>query len=226
MVVAVVLLWAAVVKFRADPRRSALKRLVGADRVTTAFRVVGVLEILLAASLLVTPWPAAVWFVALTGYLVWARKAAPDESCGCLSEKHTPATIRSIARATLLVALTLLASTQVPVLAAEAVAVVLLSPELDGWWLMPLRRLKVRLLHPLAGRGFEVPVASTVQQLHKSQAYRSVYPLLRSDLLDTWDEGEWRILTYSADQDGERATAVFAVPRTRYEPDQVRVALA
>lgn len=224
IVVAVVLLWAAAFKFRADPSRSALKRIVGKHRVTLAFRVIGVLEILLAVSLLVTPWATAAWFVALTGYLVWARKAAPDASCGCLSEKHTPASIRSIARAVILVGLTFVTNTEL--LVAGAVAVALLSPELDGYWLVPLRRLKVRIRHPLAGGEFRVPVASTVQQLQKSPAYQSVYPLLRSDLLETWDEGEWRILTYTADRDGERATAVFAVPTTRYEPEAVRVALA
>lgn len=225
MVVAAVLLWAAAVKFRGTPRRSALARLVGKERVTTAFRVIGVVEVLLVASLLVTPWPTAVWFVGLTGYLVWARTAAPEESCGCLSEKHTPVGVRSIARAVLLAVLVLLSTTDPWLLAAELAAVVVLSAELDAYWLLPLRRLKVRLTHPLAG-GFHVPVASTVQQLHKSQAYQSVYPLLRSDLLDTWDEGEWRILTYSADRDGDRVTAVFAVPRDRYEPAAVKVALA
>jgi hypothetical protein len=225
MVVAGVLLWAAVVKFRGDHRRSALSRLVGKDNTVLAFRGIGVVELLLAASLLVTPWAGFAWFAGLTGYLVWARTAAPDESCGCLSEKYTPVGVRSIARAVLLAAFTLLGN-EPAVLAGEAIAVVLLSPELDAYWLMPLRRWRVRLKHPLGGRPYQVPIESTVQQLHKSPAYQSVYPLLRSDLLDTWDEGEWRILTYSADRDGERATAVFAVPRERYEPDAVKVALA
>jgi hypothetical protein len=225
MVVAVVLLWAAVVKLRGTPRRSALARLVGKERVAAAFRVIGVVEVLLVASLLVTPWPAAVWFVGLTGYLVWARTAAPEESCGCLSEKHTPVGVRSIARAVLLAALALVATTDLLLLTVEVAVIVSLSAELDAYWLLPLRRLKVRLTHPLAGE-FHVPVTSTVQQLHKSQAYQAVYPLLRSDLLDTWDEGEWRILTYSADRDGDRVTAVFAVPRDRYEPAAVKVALA
>jgi hypothetical protein len=107
------------------------------------------------------------------------------------------------------------------VLVAEAALVAVLSPELDRRWLLPLRRFRARISHPLAGRPFEVPLASSVQQLQKSDAYASIAGLLRSDLLDTWDEGEWRILTYSA----HRATAVFAVPRLRYAPAEVRVAL-
>jgi hypothetical protein len=49
--------------------------------------------------------------------------------------------------------------------------------------------------------------------------------VLRSDVLESWDEGEWRILTYSASGESGPATAVFAVPRLRYEPDVVKVAL-
>ena len=110
-------------------------------------------------------------------------------------------------------------------LAAGAVLIVALSPELDANWLLPLRRLRLRYRHPLAGRAFEVPLESTVQQLQKSAAYRSVVELLHSDVLDSWDEGEWRILTYSARRDAGPATAVFAVPRLRYSPELVRVAL-
>jgi hypothetical protein len=103
---------------------------------------------------------------------------------------------------------------------------VVLSPELDARWLYPLRRLRMRISHPLARpAAYEVPLDSSVQQLHKSAAYRAVYPLLRSDLLDSWDEGDWRILTYSARPDSGPATAVFAVPRLTYRPADVRVVL-
>lgn len=71
---------------------------------------------------------------------------------------------------------------------------------------------------------FDVPLASTIQQLLRSPAYRSVGELLRSDVLDHWDEGEWRLLIYTAVYDGRQATAVFAVPLLRYEPDAVKVA--
>jgi hypothetical protein len=100
-----------------------------------------------------------------------------------------------------------------------------LSAEFDPAWLVPLRRLRVRLSHPLAGTGFEVPLQSTVQQLQRSDAYRQVARLLVSDVREHWDEGEWRLLCYTARRDGRAATAVFAVPRLRYEPAAVRVAL-
>ncbi|ONI71249.1 hypothetical protein ALI144C_48500 [Actinosynnema sp. ALI-1.44] len=230
VLVAAVLLWAAVFKLRGGAQRSALAKIVGKHRVTTVFRIIGGVEVALAAGLLlagpVGAWAAFAWFLGLFGYLLWARVAEPESSCGCLADKYAPVGVRALARAAVLAAMAVTAEL-VPWFAAVpgAVVIVLLSAELDGYWLVPLRRLKVRLQHPLGSTEFHIPVASTVQQLHKSQVYQSAYPLLRSDVLDTWDEGEWRILTYSAERDGERATAVFAVPRERYEPDSIRFAL-
>lgn len=231
VLVAAVLVWAAVFKFRGGSQRSALGKLVGKQRTAAVFRVIGVVEIGLAAGLLVPnpvgKWAAFAWFLGLLGYLLWARVAAPDSSCGCLSEKFAPVGVRAIARS-LVLAGAVVTADALPWYAVfpTAVVIVLLSAELDGYWLVPLRRLKVKLLHPLGNTEFHIPVTSTVQQLHRSQVYQSAYPLLRSDVLDAWDEGEWRILTYSAERDGERATAVFAVPRDRYEPEAVRFALA
>jgi len=228
VLVAGVLVWAAVFKFRGGSQRSALSRLVGKERVVAAFRVIGLVELVLAAALFtpVGQWVTFAWFLGMLGYLSWAKVAAPESSCGCLSEKYAPVGVRALARAVLLAGMVATADL-LPWYSVfpAAVLVFVFSAELDDYWLLPLRRLKVRLRHPLAGGEFAVPVTSTVQQLQKSTTYQSVYPILRSDLLDTWDEGEWRILTYSADRDGERATAVFAVPRDRYEPEAVRFAL-
>ena len=246
-----VLLWAASMKLfgRAAPiaaRRSALSRLVGKDRVFAAYRVVGCVEAAVGLLLLLPPaYPAEpVAAVALctgmVGYLSYARLVAPESSCGCLSAKQAPVRWRGFARAGALLLASVGATVSVgwwggavldrPVatvgtLVAEAALIVALSPELDARWLHPLRRWRLRFRHPLAGRAFEIPLESTVQQLHKSDAYRTVVELLRSDLLDSWDEGEWRILSYSARRDSGPATAVFAVPRLRYNPELVRVAL-
>jgi hypothetical protein len=107
----------------------------------------------------------------------------------------------------------------------ELAVVVALSPELDHRWLLPLRRWRVRLSHPLGNRPAEVPLESSVQQLWKSPAYESVVTQLSSDLLDHWDEGEWRLLTYAARTPAGPVTAVFAVPRLDYRPSDVRLAL-
>lgn len=251
VVVGVVLLWAAVFKLTSPAARhaaqqSALRRLVGNERVLPAFRVIGVVEVLLGLALL-APLPAApvaasVWTAGLLGYLTWARIAAPESSCGCLSDRHVPASTRSIVRGVLLLAASVLgaatpdwwasAAGHAPALVAsvvvvELLAVAALSPELDERWLLPLRRWRVRRAHPLRDEAdeFAVPVESSVQQLTRSPAYRSVADALRSDLLESWDEDEWRILTYAAQTGDGPATAVFAVPRLRYQPEDVRVAL-
>jgi hypothetical protein len=246
-----VLVWAAVLKLAGrsaeiSARRSALSRLVGRDRVLAAYRTVGGVELAVGALLLLPPaLPAEAWLsvtlcVGMLGYLAYARLAAPQSSCGCLGEKSAPVRWRAFARAGLL-ALASVGATMstvwwgnavldrpletVGVLAAGAALIVVLSAELDRLWLVPLRRLRLRFRHPLAGQPFTVPLESTVQQLQKSDAYRSVVELLRSDLLDSWDEGEWRLLTYSVRRESGPATAVFAVPRLRYNPELVRVAL-
>lgn len=245
-----VLLWAGALKLfgRSTPataRRAALSHLVGEDRVVLAFRLVGVVELAVAVALLAVPGPTGAiaalgWCVGLLGYLGYARLGAPGSSCGCLGKRSAPVRSRSFARGGLLVLASALAAIgprlwsaafadhllpSVAVVLAEVGLVVVLSPELDERWLIPLRHWRVTRFHPLAGGEFQVPVESSVQQLVRSAAYRSVGAHLRSDLLDSWDEGEWRILTYALVVDGRRATAVFAVPLLRYEPEAVRIAV-
>jgi len=251
LLLAAVLLWAARAKLlgraaTANARRSALAPLVGERRVVAAFRLVAAAEAAIGVALLAPPahWTESVAATALAtgflGYLAYARLAAPESSCGCLSARRAPVTWRSFARAGVLAgagALSLWAATGWPaalaerplaaaaVLLGEGAAIVALSAEFDTIWLVPLRRLRIRLSHPLAGGGFEVPLQSTVTQLQRSAAYRQVARFLVSDVRDHWDEGEWRLLCYTARRDGQDTTAVFAVPRLRYEPDAVRVTL-
>lgn len=246
-----VLVWASGFKLvwrnaPAAARRSALKRLVGAERVVGAYRAVGVVELVVGLLLLAPPvlvveaWLAVGLSVGMLGYLGYARVKAPGSSCGCLGEKHAPVGWRSLSRSVLMIAAGAVAVgavawwpsaivdspfATVGLLVVEVALLVALSPELDRRWLIPLRRWRVRLRHPLAAQSFEVPLDSSVQQLIKSDAYRTVSAQLRSDLLDHWDEGEWRILTYSARAEDGPATAVFAVPRLDYRPADVRVAL-
>jgi hypothetical protein len=246
-----VLVWAAALKLfgrnaKLAAQRSGLSRLVGKDRAFAAYRAVGGAELTVGALLLLPPasaaesWAAAVLSAGMLGYLTYLRLVSPQSSCGCLGEKHAPVRWRGFARAGVLLlagAGSAFASRwwagafldrpleTVTVLACGAALIVVLSAELDWLWLVPLRRLRLRISHPLAGRPVEEPLAATVQQLQQSDAYRSVAGLLRSDLLDSWDEGEWRIVTYSARRDSGPATAVFAVPRLRHKPELVRVAL-
>lgn len=245
------LLWSGAIKCagrsaRRSAERSALPSLVGAGRALIAYRLTGALELALAAALLLPPVyageavAAAVLATGFLGYLAYARIAVPDSSCGCMSMRRTPVTWRAFGRAGLLLLAALL-GTQAErwwgggvaahpwaaggALLGEVAALVALSSEADRMWLLPLRRLRVRLRHPLADRSFEMPLESSLQQLHNSPAYRRVGGLLRSGLKETWDEEDVRMLCYTAEYEGRSATAVFAVPLRHYRPEDIRVAL-
>lgn len=229
-------------------RRSAFGHLLGADRAVPVFRGIGAVELTLSAVLLLPATRpgaailASVWCVGMIGYLAYARWRAPDSSCGCLSATAAPISARTITRAVLLM---LAAAGSITVdgpwplalsgsliisaatLVAGAALFVVLSPELDAHWLLPLRTLRVRWRHPLGDTAIETstPMQASLQQLYRSPAYQESHDLIRSALLDTWDAGEWRLLTFAAGSGQRRATAVFAVPRLCHDPEQVRLAV-
>ena len=174
------------------------------------------------------------------GYLGYSAHATPQASCGCLGRGSAPLSWRVFTRAGLLLLAALggafagtawwaaawAAANPVgtgAVLVSEAAVFVVLSAELDRYWLLPLRRLRIRMTHPLAGAPDEVPLHATVTQLQRSEAYRQVAALLTSDVREHWDADEWRILCYTARYADQPATAVFAVPRLRDDPTAVRV---
>ncbi|MEV0715126.1 MauE/DoxX family redox-associated membrane protein [Asanoa sp. NPDC050611] len=245
--VGVVLVWAARFKLfsrhaAASARRSALARLVGADRALPAYRLLGGAELLIGALLILPPvarlegLAATGLSVGFLGYLAYAKRVAPDAPCGCLGAAPVPVAGRSIARAAVLVPASVLATwagtgwwaeLTAPgalLLAAELALVVALSPELDHRWLLPLRQVWVNLSHPLRG-GSGVPLLRSVQQLQQSGVYRRVGGLISSDVREHWDEDEWRMICYAARYQGRPATAVFAVPLRDWAPESVRVAL-
>ncbi len=244
LLIGLLLLWSSYGKFTGaeQARRTALPRLVGESRAVPAYRLVGVAEAVIGTALLVPPaWTVeAVAAVALavgfTGYLVYAKIVVPEASCGCIGTSARPVGRRAIGRALLLLATALVATTAsagwwsagpaTAVLVLEAAVFVMLSAELDRYWLLPLRRLRVRILHPLAGTATDgVPLAATQRRLLLSPAYRAVDGLLRSDIRDYWDDEDWRFVSYTARYDGRSATAVFAVPHHDSTPESVRVAV-
>ncbi|WP_186316020.1 MauE/DoxX family redox-associated membrane protein [Catellatospora sichuanensis] len=251
LLLGLVLLWSARLKLlsphaAAAAGRSALARLVGDERALPTYRLVGVVEAALGLVLLAPPTlpaealAAAALSLGFTGYLVYARLAAPESSCGCLSATRTPVRWRSFARTGGLLAASLLALPAtvgwfdvlrtrplpaVALLLAEAALLVALSPELDRHWLDPLRQLKVQVTRPLPAGGFDVPLDSTVEQLHRSPVWRETAVLLTSDLREHWDDDGWRILVFTARHFGQEVSAVYAVPRLRYRPAAVRVVL-
>jgi hypothetical protein len=250
LVIGTTLIWSARVKLfsrhaAANASRSALVPLIGQQRALPAYRLLGGVELAIGILLVLPPAlaveaaAATVLAVGFTGYLYYARTRTPDASCGCMSSRPTPVSRRSFLRAGLLAVAGLVATlvtadwpgsfatrpvASAGLLLAEMATVVALSPELDDQWLLPVRRLRARLTHPLVG-GTGVPLLSSVQQLQQSTAYQRVAAMLTSDVREHWDEGEWRFVGQSARYHGRLATAVFAVPLLRHEPDAVRVAI-
>jgi hypothetical protein len=222
---------------------SALRTLLGQRWALPAFRAVGVAELAVAVAVLVPPNLATRLApiglsLCFLGYLAYARVADPKSSCGCSSARPSPIGWRNFANAGLLLALSVfallgggfwlgaLSVEAIPVLSAQALAVVSLNGQFDRYWLMPLRRLKVRLTHPLAAATTDaVPLHATVQTLERSPAFQTVGRALRSDVVESWEEGEWRLVRYTARFKDRPASAVFAVPRGRDEPDRVKVAV-
>ncbi|MEU8828757.1 MauE/DoxX family redox-associated membrane protein [Streptomyces sp. NPDC048636] len=199
--------------------RSALARLVrGGDRAARVLRGLGAVELLLCAALLAlepsvaTGAAAAALGTGFLGYLGYARRRAPGSSCGCTAGDDGPVGVRAFGRATAVlvggVAVVLAehpwwttaprqpAATAGAALTGLAGALAL-APDR---WRLPWRRLRLRLTgHPLDGTraATRVPVAATVELLEHSLAWQHTAPLVRSALLDHWDDGGWRILQYA-----------------------------
>ena len=242
--IGVLLLWSSYGKFKNPQQadRTALPRLVGDSRAKSAYLAVAALEALIALGLLAPPFTAieAVAAAALglgfTGFLIYSMVVVPEASCGCAGKSAKPVGYRAIARALLLLATAVLATTAtggwwsagpaLAVLVAEAAVFVMLSAELDRYWLLPIRRFRIRLSHPYAGTASSTPpLAATQRRVLLSPAYRAVDGMLSSDIHDYWDDEDWRFVSYAARYDGRRATAVFAVPHQDSTPESVRVAV-
>jgi hypothetical protein len=198
--------------------RTALARLLrGGGRAALALRALGALELCLCAALLALPpsvaagGAASALGAAFLGYLGYARAAAPGATCGCTARDDGPVGIRAFARAAVVtaggVAVALarhpwwVTASRHPATAGCCALVAVAGLVLlraDRRWRMPWRRLRLRLTgNPLTGTGAGVPVAATVELLEHSLAWQSTSPLVRSALLDHWDENGWRILQYA-----------------------------
>lgn len=211
-------------------------------RAGLALRAVGAAELAVAAALLAAPATTApgvataVLGAGFVGYLAYAKATAPESSCGCSARAEGPIGVRSFARAALVVLGGVCAAFagsawwtrvhQSPgrsalVVAAAAALVFAVSADLDRLWLLPLRRLRIRLFgHPLAsGPGERVTVEASVQLLEHSLAWQTASPLVRSGLLDHWDDEGWRVLRFSGvvEEPARSARAVsvlFALDRS------------
>ncbi|HEV7626799.1 MAG TPA: MauE/DoxX family redox-associated membrane protein [Streptomyces sp.] len=225
------------------PRTALARMLRSSERATHVLLGTGLAELVIAAGLLAfpaSPVPgaaAALLGAGFVGYLGYARAVAPESSCGCSANESAPITWRAFARAGLVLAGGAAAAsastvwwvtawerpaTSAAVTALGAAALVVLSVDLDRWWLLPLRRTRLRLLgHPLTGTSAgttRVPAAATVELLENSLAWQAASPVVRSGLLDHWEEDGWRFLLYSGVHEDHKGalpvSVVFALDVT------------
>ncbi|RKN04108.1 hypothetical protein D7319_29555 [Streptomyces radicis] len=240
--------WTGLAKLRsrsllAQAGRTALPRLVrGPRRAAHVLRASGAAEVALAAALVAAPEataPAvgtALIGVAFLVYLGAAKAVAPESSCGCTANDTQPVTWRSFARAGFVagggvVALgadepwwSTLADRPLPALALLAAGATALAYLSGGP--VAFRRLRLRLLgNPLSrdarsGGPHRVPVAASVELLERSLAWETVSPLIRSGLVEHWDEDGWRFLHYTGargSEGGDRPVSVlFAMDATAH----------
>ncbi|MGW5127463.1 MauE/DoxX family redox-associated membrane protein [Streptomyces sp. NPDC004069] len=227
---------------RQAPRTALARMLRSSERAALVLRGTGAVELLLAAGLLAVPAnpvpgaATAVLGAGFLGYLGYGRALAPESSCGCTANEDTPITWRAFARAALVLAggataavahgawwstLTGRPGGSLVFLAVAAAVLVALSVDLDRWWLLPLRRLRLRVFgHPLFGTeaGDRVPVAASVELLENSLAWQTAFPVVRSSLLDHWEEDGWRILlfsgVYGTRESARPVSVVFALDAT------------
>lgn len=228
------------------PKTALARMLRDSGRAVLVLKGTGAAELAVAAGLLALPWSpvpgtaTALMGLGFLGYLAYGRAVAPESSCGCTANESVPVTWRAFARAGAVAAGGAAGAwaaattgsawwttarerpaTAVAVLAVAAAVLAVLSVDLDRWWLLPLRRARLRVFgHPLTGTrtGNRVPLAATVQLLENSLAWQATSPIVRSGLLDQWEEDGWRVLLYSGvwtDGEGARpVSVVFALDAT------------
>ncbi|MGW3655363.1 MauE/DoxX family redox-associated membrane protein [Streptomyces sp. NPDC005151] len=227
---------------RQAPKTALARMLRSSGRATTVLRATGVGELLIAAGLLAVPAnpvpgaAAAVLGAGFLAYLGYGRSVAPESSCGCSAREDSPITWRAFARAAVVLiggatvamargtwwsAVSERPAGSLAFLAGAAAVLIALSADLDRWWLLPLRRTRLRVFgHPLLGTaaGNQVPVAASVELLEDSLAWQAAAPVVRSALLDHWEDNGWRILQYSgvygARENARPVTVVFALDAT------------
>jgi len=211
-----------------------LVRVLGdGQRAALALRGVGAAELAVAAALLAAPdtvapgIATAVLGAGFTAYLCYAKATAPESSCGCSARDEGPIGARAFTRAGLVVLGGLVSATadrawwsQLPrhpvasaaFLLVAGSAVLGLSADLDRLWLLPLRKLRLRVFgSPLAGPGERAPVAASVELLEHSLAWLAAAPLVRSALLDHWDDEGWRILRFAGVHEDARGAHPVSV---------------
>lgn len=235
LTIAVVLLFAGVMKIAAGPRsfrESALGVLLSSRIAATGVWMgLSLCEILVALGLFLfrgSQAPrifAALFFATALVYLVWALRKESDRPCGCFGMSTAgPVSQADVARTALLTSLALVAiparGTWSPLEASSAtwalsalglLLVVALSPDLREAW--HSGRIRVWRYNCATA---SIPVDSALHLLHESDPWTTMRPYLRTlRHSDHWRAGCWRFFTFDATWENRSATAVFAVRTAR-----------
>lgn len=227
-------------------RQSALSKIIPRPQVAEPLHVIlGMGEIAVAAFLLLPPervWAmriASLFAVGFLGYLALAWRIAPEQPCACLGGRATRISKRSMARAVILLTLTLIGWLAhqywgATLLAAPATALVIGSELVLLWFVSPefshigprvekriLRALRLRVNPTCAG--IATNWSGVDRHLRGTGMFRELAPIL-GERADQWRDGCWDFVAYPATYGDRAATAVFAAP-VLYDPLQVSVAV-
>lgn len=244
LVVGLILLWAGTWKvfFTSSKEialRSALALLFHREKTVRAvYQLAGLIELSVGSLLLLPQYHK--WEVALAIgltlvfviYLAFSMKVAPERPCGCLGGRSVGVSWRTLARAGLLLSLSVLAwfgnSSWLTSVAGqpwllvlgvlEALLLVLLSPDL-GWNLKNVIVAVKRLLQTNSVLKLFAPLErhEAVQLLRESYPFHALSNCcLQKGPMESWHNNSWYFLTYNAIYEGRRATAVFAIPLSRH----------
>lgn len=230
---------------------SALGKLLPIPWVARAAHLsVGIGEIAIAGSLLAVP-PAHWWAIRVAtmfalGFLVYlgiAWRVAPERPCACMGGRASKISRRSLARAAVVLIITLLgwsssdywisaiiaAPQIILVVGAEVAALWLLSPEFGNIGPRVTKQLTVRLAN--STRHLLDPDCSRTppdwdlleRHLRGTVAFHQLVPH-EGNRTDAWSEGCWRFMTFGRHVQDRLATAVFAVPAI-FDPDAISASL-
>jgi hypothetical protein len=226
---------------------SALGAIFGSRAAQRIYQLVAVGEFGVATILLVVPgwaWAsrmATARAASFVAYLLISMKVAPSRPCACVGRREVPITWRTIFRAGLICAFSILGwgareswqatlvshPAYLGIAGGQLLLLVAMSPEFtllrSGSAPRPSSEPPTTT-NEMDCASALVPMSKTLEQLHSSVAYAKLSDFLHADMLEHWREGCWRFLSFDARFEGRKATAVFAVPVSN-EPHRVRGAL-
>lgn len=220
--------------------RSALSLIFRRPSLTvTAYKCVGLIEVGTSALLLMAPHRPWAMYLA-TGlslgfvlYATFAMKYAPGTPCGCMSAAKEAISPSTVARASLLLALTIpgwWASKWWPLVFRDhpwTSGLLLVVEVLLFAWFSPEFRpafdqIRSRLTSVPAPTGeydcavTPMPLVAATRILYQSGTYKSLSGFLDSgQLREHWRTGCWWFLSFEGEYHSRKVTVVFAVPVRR-----------